>query len=271
MRRHIPGALVVGTLLATGSVLQSLALSRTTPTRNAFLTALCVPLTPVMLSLFTRKLPPVVTGISAAMAAVGTWMLTDGGGGTSWGTGDDLMIGCAVLFALHFIALNHFATKSDDAPDALAVGQMLVGACVSWAFVPLDLVDTLFVRFTPALIAGVIVVGALGTGVAFALLAWSQPHVSSSRTAIICSTEPLFAALFAFLILGDSLGAMPLGGGGIIVAAIVVSSADSSPAVGALRSRVMGWCGCGSVGAHSASLAPPNDDVNSQMPSDRGV
>jgi hypothetical protein len=148
------GALVVGSLLASGSALQSLALSRTTPTRNAFLTALCVPLTPVILSLFTRKLPPFVTGISAAMAAVGTWMLTDGGGGASWGTGDDLMIGCAILFALHFIALNHFATKSDDAPDALAVGQMLVGALVSWAFVPLDLVDTLFVRVTPALIAG---------------------------------------------------------------------------------------------------------------------
>lgn len=256
--------------MGTGSVLQSLALSRTSPTRNAFLTALCVPLTPVLLSVGTRKLPPVVTGISAAMAAVGTWMLTDGGGGDTWGTGDDLMIGCAILFALHFIALNHFATQSDDAPDALAVGQMLVGALVSWAFVPLDMVDSLFVRATPALIAGVIVTGALGTGIAFALLAWSQPFVSTHRTAIICSTEPLFAALFAFLILGDSLGAMPLGGGGIIVAAIIVSSTDIAP----LRSRMLGLCGCVGVGVDhtgGTSVAPPDADAQPQLPADRGV
>ena len=36
-------------------------------------------------------------------------MLTGGGGG-GWHTGDDLMIACAIMFAFHFIALNHFCT-----------------------------------------------------------------------------------------------------------------------------------------------------------------
>ena len=238
LREHALGSVVVGALLSGGYLLQTMALSRTTPTRNAFLTALCVPLTPMLLPLFTRVAPPLFSAIAAAMAALGTWMLTGGGGGAGWGGGDDAMIGCAVFFALHFIALNHFCTRSPEAPAAIAVGQMVVGSAISWAFVPLDLADGagFYLRATPALLAGVLATGLFATGATFALLSWAQRYVSASRTAIICSTEPLFAALAAYLMMGERLGAAPLGGGAIIVASILVSSVeDVSAAKAALR------------------------------------
>ena len=240
IRKHLTGSCVVGALLASGYLLQTLALSRTTLTRNAFLTALCVPLTPLLLPFFTRAAPTLPSALAAAMAAVGTWLLTGGGGGgASWGAGDDLMIGCAVLFALHFIALNHFCTRAPDAPDAVAVGQMVVGALISWAFVPLDLLGGLYVRVTPSLVAGVLATGLFATGAAFALLSWAQRHVSASRTAVICATEPLFAALAAYILLGEGLGAAPLGGGAIILASIVVSSAEDTAAA---RRALRAWC-----------------------------
>ena len=89
LRTHALGSCVVGVLLSFGYLLQTLALSRTTPTRNAFLTALCVPLTPLLLPIFTRVAPTVPTALAAGMAALGTWLLTGGGGGAGWGMGDD--------------------------------------------------------------------------------------------------------------------------------------------------------------------------------------
>ena len=238
LRTHALGSCVVGALLSCGYLLQTLALSRTTPTRNAFLTALCVPLTPLLLPFFTRVAPTVPIMLAAGMAAVGTWLLTGGGGGAGWGTGDHLMIGCAVFFALHFIALNHFCTRAPDAPEAIAVGQMLVATGISWAFVPLDLIDGLFVRVTPALVGGVLATGLFATGGAFALLSWAQRHMSASRTAVICATEPLFAALAAYLMLGEGMGAAPLGGGAIIIGSILVSSVEDTAAA---RRAVQSW------------------------------
>jgi len=236
LRNHYRGSIIVGTLVALGYVLQSLSLNLISPTRNAFLTSLCVPLTPLIISVVTRKLPPLLIGIAAAMAGLGTWLLTDGGG-SGWSTGDNLMIGCAVIFAIHFIALNHYCTQAPDAPDALAFGQIAVGTLVSWAFVPLDLVNAsgLYLRGTPALISGIFITGCLATGGSFAMLSWAQPHVSASRTAVICATEPLFAALAAFLIFNESLSSPAMGGGGIILGAIVVSSIDGDTVKDSIR------------------------------------
>ena len=265
LRTHALGSCVVGVLLSSGYLLQTLALSRTTPTRNAFLTALCVPLTPLLLPIFTRVAPTLPTALAACMAAVGTWLLTGGGGGAGWGIGDDLMIGCAVLFALHFIALNHFCTRAPEAPEAIAVGQMLVATVISWAFVPLDLVGGLFVRVTPALVGGVLATGLFATGGAFALLSWAQRHVSASRTAVICATEPLFAALAAYLMLGEGLGKAPLGGGAIILGSILVSSVEDANAA---RRAMQSWCGrcfhgAADTAATSDERAHQQDEVDS--------
>jgi drug/metabolite transporter (DMT)-like permease len=95
-----------------------------------------------------------------------------------------------------------------------------------------------FIRGTSYLIAGVLGTGVFATGAAFALLSWAQHHVSASRTAVICATEPLFAALAAFLLLGEELGGAPLGGGAIIIASIILSSVEETPKLTALLRRL---------------------------------
>ena len=91
-RTFAQGSLVVGCCLSGGNLLQTAALSLISPSRCAFLTALCVPLTPLLEPALTRHAPPPGVLLSAAMAAVGTFLLTDGGGGAGWGRGDNLMV-----------------------------------------------------------------------------------------------------------------------------------------------------------------------------------
>ena len=59
---------------------------------------------------------------------------------------------------------------------------------------------------------------------ALALLAqtWAQSHLPPTRTAIVMSMEPVFAAFFAVLLGGEALTARMLLGGAMVLAAMLV-------------------------------------------------
>ena len=78
--------------------------------------------------------------------------------------------------------------------------------------------------------------GVLATGLAFAMLAWAQQHMSAGRSAALCATEPLFAAIAAYVLLGEGLSGRACLGGLLIVASILVGAAD-------LRAAWRSWRG----------------------------
>jgi drug/metabolite transporter (DMT)-like permease len=74
----------------------------------------------------------------------------------------------------------------------------------------------------------------IGTGVvvsagAFLIQVWSQTILGPSRTALILSLEPAFAALTGAVVLGERLGWRGLGGGALILTGIYVVLAGTGP------------------------------------------
>ena len=197
-REYLRGALIVGGLLFCGFSTQAAGLNRTTPTRSAFITALCIPLTPIFQSALYRRRPRPLDLLGAFVAATGTFLLTSGGGdggddatadgssggGSALNTGDWLTLLCAVLFAFHMLALNHWG--KGDALPTIAVGQVAVTMALSLLFC--DVFETAVFRPTLAVLAAIVVTGTLCTALAFTVLAWAQTHTSATRAAIICST-----------------------------------------------------------------------------------
>jgi len=51
---------------------------------------------------------------------------------------------------------------------------------------------------------------------------WAQAHLPPTRSAIIMSMEPVFAAFFAVLLGGESVGARMLLGGGMVITAMLL-------------------------------------------------
>jgi len=51
---------------------------------------------------------------------------------------------------------------------------------------------------------------------------WAQAHLSATRTAIVMSMEPVFAAFFAVLLGGESLTERMLLGGALVLAAMLI-------------------------------------------------
>ena len=71
--------------------------------------------------------------------------------------------------------------------------------------------------------------GLLASVVVVTLQAWGQQRVDAMRSAIVFGLEPVFAALTAWMLLGEQLGWAGLSGAALIVAALVFSQLQPSP------------------------------------------
>ena len=65
--------------------------------------------------------------------------------------------------------------------------------------------------------------GLLASVVVVTLQAWGQQRVDAMRSAIVFGLEPVFAALTAWMLLGERLGWAGVAGAALIVAALVFS------------------------------------------------
>lgn len=244
-RAHAKGAAVVGFLLWLGFALQTAGLYRTTAARNAFLTALCIPLTPLCECVLFWRRPRGSELASAAAALLGTFLLTrapaganpadadaapgepPAEAGSSFNAGDWLSLGCALVFALHVIALNKYSNNGEAAFKSIAVGQVAVTALLSALLC--GVLEPPSLRVTPSLLFAVFFTGTLATALSMTIFTWAQKRLSASRSTIICATESLFAAVFSFLVFGERLGGVALVGASIIILSIVLGEVRLPP------------------------------------------
>jgi drug/metabolite transporter (DMT)-like permease len=172
--------------------------------------------TPVLASLLLRARITGVTWAAVGLATVGLGVLTLNG--FSVGYGQALTFVASVLYALHIVALGSWSTARDAL--GMSVVQLLVIAAVCLvATAPDGIVLPDRAADWWAIIYMALVAGALG----IAAQTWAQSQLSPTRTAIIMSTEPVFAAVFAVLLGGEALtGRMLLGGALVLTAMLVV-------------------------------------------------
>ncbi|GIW09335.1 MAG: hypothetical protein KatS3mg061_0392 [Dehalococcoidia bacterium] len=136
--------------------------------------------------------------------------------------GDVLTLLSAVSFAGHIVALSHYARRHRN--DLLVAGQVMVVAGLAlpvallWEGLPrLDQLGTVLALLFTALAATVLVL---------VVQTWAQRHLSATQAAIILAAEPLFAALFAVLFSGETLGLRDLMGGGLVVSGMLLAVAQ---------------------------------------------
>ena len=237
-REHVAGGVLCGALLFLGYSFQTAGLRLTTASRSAFLTALSIPLTPFCQCLLFWRRPRVSDVAGASLACVGTFLLTRpgapaagaaGGQGASFNGGDALTVVSALGFAMHIVALNHFSSEEagPGAFQTVSVVQLAIVALFSGFLC--DVAEHATLRPTPRYWAEVVVVALLATSVAFAVFAWAQKHTTATRTAIICSSEAMFAAITSYFVYGEVMSGVNIGGAVLIVSGILAGELHSLP------------------------------------------
>ena len=111
-RFELRAGLMLGVWVYLGFGLQTAGLLHIDSSQSAFLTALYVPLVPLVLWLWKRQLPTAWAWLAIGMAVAGTYALT--GAHTnlaSMNIGDWLTVACALAFAMEIVLLGHYSQR----------------------------------------------------------------------------------------------------------------------------------------------------------------
>ena len=217
----------VGLLLAVGLVLQHLGLDRTTEAVSAFLTSLTILFVPLILTLALGRPPAPVMWTGVVLATAGVWLMT-GAAPTGFGAGEALGLGCAFMFSVYLLAVNAVARAEDawrmTAGQFLVVGVMCFVTCIAFegrsALHPGASIGVL--ASGPAVWRNVLLLTVFPTLGAFTLLNLYQPKLDPTRAALIYLLEPVVAAVYAWLAVGRTVGAIALAGAALILVANVL-------------------------------------------------
>lgn len=173
-------------------------------------------LTPICAAVLLRTAVGARVWIGTALAAVGLGFLALNDS-LSIGIGESLTAASALLYALHIVGLSAWS-RSEQALG-LAVVQIAVTALVSLlAAVP----DGIELPHTPGVWLAVIYMALVSGALAMIVQSWAQAHLAPSRAAIIMSTEPLWATVFAVSFTDEQLTMRIMIGGIAILTAMLL-------------------------------------------------
>lgn len=210
---------LMGIALFAAFSLQIIGLQYTTPSKNAFLTALNVVIVPFIAFLVLKKKIPGKVLIGAVMAVVGVALLSLDGDLTL-SIGDLLTLLCAVGFAFQIFFTGEFVKKYRA--TVLNFLQMATAFLLSVIFMAAS-GQTEFQVTTQGWLS-VIYLGVVSTTICYLLQTACQKYVDETKAAIILSMESVFGTLFSMLILHEVLTLRMFAGCGIILAAVIIAN-----------------------------------------------
>ena len=212
VRRH---AIVLGLLYGVAQILQTAGLAHTPASVSGFITGMYVVLTPVLAALILRTRITGVTWAAVALATLGLGVLTLSG--FSVGYGEAITLVSAVLYALHIVGLGAWSTPRDAVGMSILQIMVITAVCFV-ATVP----DGIVLPSTGSDWLSVVYMALVAGALAMLGQTWAQAHLPPTRTAIIMSMEPVFAALFAVWLGGEGVTARLLVGGLMVLTAMLV-------------------------------------------------
>lgn len=193
------GGIICGLCLFGASSLQQFGIQYTSVGKAGFLTTLYIILVPIIGIFFKRKVSAIVW-IGALLSVAGMYLLCVSET-MSINKGDVLAFGCAIIFAFHILAVDHFAPKTNGV--ALSCLQFLTsGICAM-------IVAFIFEQPTMTEIVNGIVpllyVGVMSSGVAYTLQILGQKNADPTIASLIMSLESAVSVLGGWLILHQKL------------------------------------------------------------------
>jgi drug/metabolite transporter (DMT)-like permease len=208
---------LLGCFLFVGIVLQTEGLQYTSASKSAFITGMMVVFTPVLQLFIDHRRPQAGNIVGVLLVLAGLYFLTSPQG-AQFNKGDLMSLGCALSFALYLVYLGMFGEMHD--PFHLTFMQFITVALFS---VPFIFIEHAYLALNGISIPILLYLAVLPTIVALYIQTKYQKDTTPTRCAVIASLEPPIAAIFAAVLLGESLGLAGIAGGALILIGVLVS------------------------------------------------
>jgi drug/metabolite transporter (DMT)-like permease len=208
---------LAGIALYVAVGLQQAGLVTTTAGNGGFITSLYIVIVPLILWIVWKERPSPLTGVAVLLALTGGFLLSTGG--SFHIRSGDLLISIGSLFwAMHVVIVSRMQGKIGSIP--FAFGQFAVCGI-------LNLFTGLFVEHPMmadmlALLPAILYTGVFSIAIGFTLQVVAQKHTPANDAALIMSLESVFAVLFGWLFLRETLLPVQIAGCFLILAAVIL-------------------------------------------------
>ena len=232
--RHLKDAFILSIFLSFLYLAQTIGLLYTTASNSGFITGLFIIFIPVFMFMFRRKKPSLLQIISAFTAIFGMWLLT--GGAQGFNIGDGLTLLGAAAYSGHLIITDKYVKANAD-PVLLAFHQFWMVSLISFFISG--------IMGYPMAVSNVnvwwiiIFLAIFPTLTAFYIQMLAQKNLEPFKVGLIFTTEPVFAAMFAWTLGGESFILIKAIGGVCIVSGMIIGEFSKFNLKRALKKEVL--------------------------------
>lgn len=215
--------MAIGLGMFLGYALQAAGLQTIMSSQSAFITALYVPIVPILQWIVFRKPPRLACWIGIVFAFIGLVLISGQKPGKfDFSQGEILTLLGALAIAVEVILIGMFANKVDS--RRVTIMQLFFSGLLSFLCMPL--MDESIPEFSWVWLS--IGIGlALMSAIIQLAMNWAQKSISPTRATLIYAGEPVWAGIVGRLA-GERLSPLALFGGVLILIGIVVAELQPS-------------------------------------------
>ena len=216
---------IVGGFLFLAYTVQTFGLSFTTPSKNAFLTAVYCVLVPFFTWAVVRRRPDKFNILAAVLCVAGVGLVSLNEE-LSINIGDLLTLLCAVFYASHIVAVEKLSPGKDI--YLITIFQFAFAALYSWVFSLTTEVFPAQALKDPEVFLPLAYLCVMATTVALLFQNVGQIWSDPASASVILSLESVFGVLFSVICYGDEVSVKMLCGFVLIFVAVVCSETKFS-------------------------------------------
>ena len=221
--QYVWNGIVLGVLLFLGYVLQTYGLYYTTPSKNAFLSAIYCVLVPFIGWIVFHKKPDGYN-VLAAFICFGGVALVALKEDLTMSFGDMLTIMSGLFYGVHIVMSSKYIEGRSVA--VLTFVQFCTAMILSWAFA---LTNAVFpTHISTGSIVSIVYLSVMCTAVCFVLQMFGQKHTPPTTTALIMTLESVFGTIFSVWFGNEHLNSKLICGFVLIFVAILISDTKLS-------------------------------------------
>lgn len=215
---EIKAGTLIGLAIGLGYGLQTYGMQTISSSKSAFITALYVPLVPILQWVFLGRMPGLMSWVGIVLAFGGLLLLAGPESGElALNAGEIATLLSTLAIAAEIILIGASAGKV----NVQRVTVIQLAAASVFGFIMMAPNGETVPSFSPYLLYS-----AVGLGMASALIQvtmnWAQRSVSPTRATVIYAGEPVWAGIVG-RIAGERLPTIALLGGALIVVGVLIS------------------------------------------------
>ncbi|KIL77442.1 DMT family transporter [Bacillus badius] len=218
-REALKFGLLLGSVLFLVFTMLTYGLRTTSASNAGFLVSLTVIFVPLLHSFMLKNKLDAKLMASTLLALTGIGLLTIQPPFRIL-TGDLLCAAAAFFYALHIILVEQAAQKADP----LNVGIIQLGVAGLLGFVFSLMLETPSLPASAEGWIAILMLSIVCSAFGFIIQTVAQKYTSSTKTGLIFSMEPVFAALFGFLFMKEVMNETEILGASLVLFSIVATS-----------------------------------------------